>query len=99
MALVKPEPFALQEYSLLLGELRIEEFPVEAGDVLDAYTLWTLEFAGTCVGAASGRPWGSNASELTLAATNSIAEPFLQVATQAPQPTQAAASMLFSAFS
>ena len=34
----------------------------------------------------------------TLAATNSIAEEFLQVATQAPHPIQAAASKAKSAF-
>lgn len=47
--------------------------------------------------AASTRPCGSLANDETRAATNSIAEPFLQVATQAPQPMQAAASMLSSA--
>ena len=49
--------------------------------------------------AASILPCGRRASELTLAETKSIAEPFLQVATQAPHPTQAAASMLSSASS
>ena len=44
-------------------------------------------------------PCGSLASDETRAATNSMAEPFLQVATQAPQPMQAAASMLSSASS
>ena len=44
-------------------------------------------------------PCGNKASELTLAATNNIAEPFFQVAILAPQPTHAAASMLSSALS
>src|SRR5699024_7312517 len=44
-------------------------------------------------------PCGSLASDETRAATNSMAEPFLQVATQAPQPIHAAASMLSSASS
>ena len=48
---------------------------------------------------ASTLPWGRSARELTRAATNSIAEPFLQVATQAPQPMHAAASILSSAVS
>ena len=40
--------------------------------------------------AASGRPCGSKANWLTLELTNSMAEPFLQAATQQPQPIQAA---------
>ena len=47
--------------------------------------------------APSTRPWGSLASDDTRAATKSIAEPFLQVAAQAPQPMQAAASIASSA--
>lgn len=43
------------------------------------------------------RPCGSLASDDTRAATKSIAEPFLQVAAQAPQPMQAAASIDSSA--
>src|SRR5699024_8489467 len=46
---------------------------------------------------ASGLPWGNRFSWLTLAETNSIAEPFLQAATQAPQPIQLAASIASSA--
>ena len=38
-------------------------------------------------------PWGSRANWLTLAETKSIAEPFLQAATQAPQPMQVALSV------
>ena len=47
--------------------------------------------------AASTFPCGSRASWLTLAATKSMADPFLQVATQAPQPMHEAASMASSA--
>ena len=47
--------------------------------------------------APSTRPCGSLASDDTRAATKSIAEPFLQVAAQAPQPMQAAASIDSSA--
>ena len=47
--------------------------------------------------APSTRPCGSFASDDTRAATKSIAEPFLQVAAQAPQPMQAAASIATSA--
>ena len=47
--------------------------------------------------APSTRPCGSLASDDTRAATKSIAEPFLHVAAQAPQPTQAAASIDSSA--
>ena len=46
---------------------------------------------------ASILPCGSRASWLTLAATNSIAEPFLQAAAHAPQPIQLAASIASSA--
>ena len=48
---------------------------------------------------ASGLPWGSNARWDTLALTNSMADAFGQVATQAPQPTHSAASMASSAVS
>ena len=47
--------------------------------------------------APSTRPWGSLASDDTRAATKSMAEPFLHVAAQAPQPMQAAASIDSSA--
>src|SRR5574344_2061160 len=47
--------------------------------------------------APSTRPCGNFANDDTRAATNNIAEPFLQVAAQAPQPMQAAASILSSA--
>jgi hypothetical protein len=39
-----------------------------------------------------GATWGSRASWLTLELTKSMAEPFLQAATQAPQPMQVAQS-------
>ena len=42
-------------------------------------------------------PCGKRASWLTLAATNNIAEPFLQAAAQAPQPIHDAASIASSA--
>src|SRR6056297_2868155 len=45
---------------------------------------------------ASGLPCGSSASCDTLAATNSMAEEFLQAATQAPQPMQTPASKALS---
>src|SRR5690554_904784 len=48
---------------------------------------------------ASTFPCGNSASWLTLAATNSMADPFLQAATQAPHPIQAAASIAISASS
>src|SRR5687767_14009980 len=41
-------------------------------------------------------PWGKRARWDTLAAVNSMAEAFLQAATQAPQAMQAAASMAVS---
>ena len=44
-------------------------------------------------------PWGRSANWLTLALTNSIAEPFLQAATQAPQPIHVAESIASSATS
>ena len=47
--------------------------------------------------AASTRPWGRRANWLTLADTKSIAEPFLQAATQAPQPIHEAESIASSA--
>ena len=47
--------------------------------------------------AASTLPCGRSASWLTLAATKSIAEPFLQAAAQAPQPIHDAASIASSA--
>src|SRR5690606_38238581 len=47
---------------------------------------------------ASGRPCGSNARWETLAERNSMAEALGQAATQAPQPMQAAAAKLSSAF-
>ena len=56
--------------------------------------LATIAFARR---APSTRPCGSLASDDTRAATNNIADPFLQVAAQAPQPTQAAASIDSSA--
>src|SRR6056297_890125 len=43
-------------------------------------------------------PWGSRARWDTLAATKSMADAFLQAATQAPHPMQVAASMDKSAF-
>src|SRR6476646_6202661 len=46
----------------------------------------------------SGSPCGNNANWETLALTNNIALPFTQVATQAPQPIQAAAINASSAF-
>ena len=46
----------------------------------------------------SGWPCGSRPRWVTLAAVNSIAEPFGQAATQAPQPMQVAASNAWSAF-
>ena len=46
---------------------------------------------------ASTLPCGNNASCETFAATNSIAEEFLHVATQAPHPIHAAASIASSA--
>src|SRR5690606_15174982 len=49
--------------------------------------------------AASTRPCGNNANWLTLAETKSIADPFLQAATHAPQPIHAAASIAISASS
>src|ERR1035441_8120875 len=45
----------------------------------------------------SALPWGSRLRWETLAATKSMAEAFLQTATQAPQPIQAAASIERSA--
>ena len=48
---------------------------------------------------ASVLPCGRRANWLTLAETKSIAEPFLQAATQAPQPTQVAESIASSATS
>ena len=45
----------------------------------------------------SGRPWGRKAICVTLAPTNSIAEAFLQAATQAPQPMHVAESNARSA--
>jgi len=45
----------------------------------------------------SGWPWGSTLRCLALALTNNIAEAFLQDATHAPQPMQAAASIASSA--
>src|ERR1017187_10403735 len=45
----------------------------------------------------SGLPCGSKLNWETLADTKSIAEPFLQAATHAPQPMQAAASNASSA--
>ena len=47
--------------------------------------------------AASTRPCGNLANDETRAATNNIAEPFLQVAAQAPQPMHEAASIDSSA--
>ena len=58
--------------------------------------LATIAFARR---AASTFPCGNKASWDTLAATKSIAEEFLQVAAQAPQPMQAAASIASSALS
>src|SRR5690606_41264961 len=50
----------------------------------DALPIWaTIALA---LLAASTLPCGSKASWLTLADTNNMAEPFLQAATQAPQP-------------
>src|SRR5690606_11682606 len=46
--------------------------------------------------AASTLPCGRRANWLTLAETKCMADPFLQAATQAPQPIQAAASMAIS---
>ena len=48
--------------------------------------------------AASILPCGRCAKCDTLAETNSMAEAFLQAATHAPQPMQAAASIAVSAF-
>src|SRR5210317_688151 len=48
---------------------------------------------------ASGCPCGSNENWLIFADANNIAEEFLHVATQAPQPIQVAASNALSAFS
>src|SRR6056300_392337 len=48
---------------------------------------------------ASGCPCGSNENWLIFAEANNIAEEFLHVATQAPQPIQVAASKALSAFS
>src|SRR6476661_8032811 len=47
----------------------------------------------------SGCPWGSKARCATLADKNKDAEAFLQAATQAPQPIQAAAANEASALS
>jgi len=47
--------------------------------------------------AASGFPCGKSANWDTFAETNSIAEAFLQAATQAPQPMQEAESIALSA--
>ena len=44
----------------------------------------------------SGSPWGSELRCATLAPVKSIAEPFGQAATQAPQPMQIAASIACS---
>src|SRR5512146_1322485 len=44
----------------------------------------------------SGLPWGSRLRCDTLADTNSMAEAFLQAATQAPQPMHEAASIASS---
>ena len=46
----------------------------------------------------SGWPWGRRLRWAILAEVNSMAEAFLQEATQAPQPMQAAASKAASAF-
>ena len=58
-------------------------------------SIWRTMFKTRCV--ASTLPCGNKAYCDTLAPTNNIAEPFLQVATQAPQPIQAAASNALSA--
>ena len=47
----------------------------------------------------AGCPCGSNENWLIFADANNIAEEFLHVATQAPQPIQVAASNALSAFS
>src|SRR5690606_433112 len=63
----------------------------------DALPIWaTIALA---LLAASTLPCGSKASWLTLADTNNMAEPFLQAATQAPQPMHDAASIASSAAS
>ena len=47
----------------------------------------------------SGWPWGKDANCDTLADTNKLADAFLQAATHAPQPIQAAASNAYNASS
>ena len=65
------------------------QFPNPSSSILA-----TMAFARR---AASIFPCGRRANWETLAATKSIAEEFLQVAAQAPQPIQAAASIASSA--
>lgn len=58
-------------------------------------SIWTTIF--NTLSLRSTIPWGSLAKWLTFAAENSAALAFLQIATQAPHPIQAAALKAFSA--
>ena len=98
------EPAFVQQMNARAAELGMEHTTFRNACGLDteghlstargSSILATIAFARR---AASTLPCGNRANWLTLAETNSIAEPFLQAAAQAPQPIQAAASIAKSA--
>src|ERR1043165_4526078 len=73
----------------------ISQAPVLVQFPKPSASIWLTMFFTRAV--ASTCPCGSKASWETFAETNSIADEFLQVATQAPQPMHAAASKAASA--